>query len=265
MLLRSAVKLSYRSALRVLPVVEQRRYFSEDAFAAALRAVSMLKNEPHQETKLEMYALYKQATQGNCIPSEKPSAFNFVASAKYSAWERLKDVHRDKAKELYVKQVESLLGHSVMVTEAHAATPSIGNDKRPITLKDIAYPLQSVEGGSFASDVIDLKISQQGVATVLLNRPNKGNAFNIDMWSALGDCFADIERTPNAKVAILTGGSKVFSTGMDLSVFASMEGLASKETCEGRKREALGNIIQYLQDAISAPEDCKVPVIGGMS
>ena len=57
----------------------------------------------------------------------------------------------------------------------------------------------------------------------------------------------------------------MFSTGMDLSVFASMEGLASKETCEGRKREALGNIIQYLQDAISAPENCKVPVIGGMS
>jgi hypothetical protein len=38
-----------------------------------------------------------------------------------------------------------------------------------------------------------------------------------------------------------------------------------KEPCEGRRREALGNFIQFLQDAVSAPETCCVPVIAAIS
>ena len=44
-----------------------------------------------------------------------------------------------------------------------------------------------------------------------------------------------------------------------------MQDLASQESCEGRKREALANIIHFLQDAVSSTENCKVPVIAAIS
>jgi acyl-CoA-binding protein len=266
MFCRDSIKLCSRPSVR--SVLSQRRWVSDDLFASAVNAVSSLTKEPPQNTKLDMYALYKQATQGNCIPSEKPSAFNFVASAKYGAWEKLKDMQQDTAKELYVKKIEELLGHSIAKSSfANTASTNKGAStaevKKSVTLKEVAYPVDSAEEG-FKSNVIDLQISQKGVATALLNRPAKLNAFNMEMWAALRDCFSAINRTPAARVVVLTGGPKSFSTGMDLSVFASMESLSSKESCEGRKREAVGNIIQYLQDAISAPENCRVPVVCGI-
>ena len=67
------------------------------------------------------------------------------------------------------------------------------------------------------------------------------------------------------RVVILTGNEKSFSTGMDLGVFQDMDALAKKETCPGRVRESLVHIIQWLQDAISGPEKCVVPVIAAIS
>ena len=38
-----------------------------------------------------------------------------------------------------------------------------------------------------------------------------------------------------------------------------------KERCEGRRREALGHLIAFLQAQISSPEKCPVPVIAAIS
>jgi enoyl-CoA hydratase len=73
--------------------------------------------------------------------------------------------------------------------------------------------------------------------------------------------FNDIKNNANVKVVLISGSSSTFSTGMDLTVFAELQQVANKQTCEGRKREGVAAFVQFLQDACSAPERCAVPVL----
>lgn len=61
------------------------------------------------EQKLQMYALYKQATEGD-VTGKKPGMMDFVARAKYSAWEELKGQTSEQAMTKYINEVEALKG-----------------------------------------------------------------------------------------------------------------------------------------------------------
>ncbi len=61
------------------------------------------------EQKLQMYALYKQATEGD-VTGKKPGMMDFVARAKYSAWEELKGQTSEQAMTKYINEVETLKG-----------------------------------------------------------------------------------------------------------------------------------------------------------
>ena len=86
----------------------------------------------------------------------------------------------------------------------------------------------------------------------------------MTMWSELKQAMESVSAQKHARVAVLTGSAPAFTTGMDLSVFAQMEALAKAESCDGRKREAVMEIIQFFQDCISSPENCRVPVIAAI-
>jgi enoyl-CoA hydratase len=86
----------------------------------------------------------------------------------------------------------------------------------------------------------------------------------MQMWEDLHHAWDIMGGNGHAKVVILSGAGNNFSTGMDLSVFIDFQALLSKESCEGRKREAIGHFIDYLQDAISGAENCPVPVIAAI-
>ena len=58
------------------------------------------------EQKLQMYALYKQSTAGD-VSGKKPGMMDFVARAKYSAWEELKGLSSDEAMQKYINEVKS--------------------------------------------------------------------------------------------------------------------------------------------------------------
>ena len=57
--------------------------------------------------KLQMYALYKQATVGACKEAA-PSAFKFVARAKHDAWSKLGSLSKKDAIAQYVKLVDEI-------------------------------------------------------------------------------------------------------------------------------------------------------------
>jgi E-phenylitaconyl-CoA hydratase len=58
---------------------------------------------------------------------------------------------------------------------------------------------------------------QDGIATVLINRPERLNAIDLSMRSALQNAWQTIANDPNIQVAIVTGaGTKAFSAGADL-------------------------------------------------
>jgi acyl-CoA-binding protein len=63
---------------------------SKSLFEKAVADSNSLNTKPSNETLLQLYSLYKQATKGdvNIDPPENP--FDFVAKAKYEAWAALK-------------------------------------------------------------------------------------------------------------------------------------------------------------------------------
>jgi diazepam-binding inhibitor (GABA receptor modulator, acyl-CoA-binding protein) len=74
-------------------------------FDAAAAAVLKAKKDPGNETKLKLYAHYKQATEGD-VKGDKPGFTDFVNRAKYEAWAKLKGMSADDAMKAYVKLVE---------------------------------------------------------------------------------------------------------------------------------------------------------------
>ena len=55
------------------------------------------------------------------------------------------------------------------------------------------------------------------IAYIKLNRPEKMNAFNLEMSAALRDIWKRFENDPEAMVAILSGSERAFSVGVDLT------------------------------------------------
>ncbi len=68
-----------------------------------------LSERPDNDTLLQLYALYKQGSQGD-VSGEKPGFFDFIGTAKYEAWAKLKGTDQDEAKQKYVDLVNRLAG-----------------------------------------------------------------------------------------------------------------------------------------------------------
>lgn len=78
-------------------------------FETAAEEAQQLAAKPDNQTLLKLYALYKQATQGNATGS-RPGITNPVGRAKYDAWKRLAGRSREQAMADYVALVEKLKG-----------------------------------------------------------------------------------------------------------------------------------------------------------
>ena len=76
-------------------------------FEQAQTDVKGLPEKPGNMTLLRLYALFKQATEGD-VQGEKPGFADIVGKYKHDAWASLKGTAQDQAKEQYVELVESL-------------------------------------------------------------------------------------------------------------------------------------------------------------
>ncbi|KAL2711469.1 acyl-CoA-binding protein [Vespula squamosa] len=77
-------------------------------FEAAETAVRTLTKRPTDEELLELYALYKQATIGDC-DTPKPGMFDLKGKAKWEAWRSKKGNSKEVAKQAYIKYVGELM------------------------------------------------------------------------------------------------------------------------------------------------------------
>ena len=57
------------------------------------------------------------------------------------------------------------------------------------------------------------------VATVTLNRPDKHNAINMEMFAALAEAGEQLGSQPSVRAVVLTGAGENFCSGIDTSVF----------------------------------------------
>jgi acyl-CoA-binding protein len=81
----------------------------KESFDKAVVESKQLPSKPDNETLLKLYSLYKQATEGDINPdTPEPGMFDFVAKAKYNAWQELKGTSKEDAMSAYVKTVDAL-------------------------------------------------------------------------------------------------------------------------------------------------------------
>jgi len=61
------------------------------------------------------------------------------------------------------------------------------------------------------------------VATILLNRPHRKNAFTMEMIDAWADALRQAEDDPQVRAVVVTGAGGAFCSGVDLTVLGDQE------------------------------------------
>jgi diazepam-binding inhibitor (GABA receptor modulator, acyl-CoA-binding protein) len=77
------------------------------AFEAAVAGSKKLSEKPDNQTLLQIYSLYKQATEGD-VEGKRPGFTDMVGRAKYDAWAAVKGKSQDEAMQEYIDLIESL-------------------------------------------------------------------------------------------------------------------------------------------------------------
>ena len=77
------------------------------AFDQALAASKQLSERPDNATLLKLYALYKQATEGD-VEGKRPGFTDMIGRAKFDAWAELRGTVNEDAMRQYIDLIESL-------------------------------------------------------------------------------------------------------------------------------------------------------------
>ena len=78
-----------------------------EEFDAAVERVAQLSEDPGNDVKLQLYGLFKQATQGDA-QGKRPGFTNPVGRAKYDAWAGFAGLSAEEAQAQYIALVDSL-------------------------------------------------------------------------------------------------------------------------------------------------------------
>jgi enoyl-CoA hydratase len=104
---------------------------------------------------------------------------------------------------------------------------------------------------------------RDGIAEVVLNRPDKRNALNPEMLVRLARCWEAIEQDSTVRVAILSGaGDKTFCAGADLGRLTPL--LTRARQAEDEWDQALLADPKILNRAMLRRTDFATPVIAAM-
>ncbi len=79
----------------------------KEDFESAQQRVKTLSSTPDNTTLLELYALYKQGTEGD-VRGSRPGMMDFKGRAKWDAWSSKKGTSKDAAMTAYIALVRTL-------------------------------------------------------------------------------------------------------------------------------------------------------------
>jgi enoyl-CoA hydratase/carnithine racemase len=113
------------------------------------------------------------------------------------------------------------------------------------------------------SDVVSLSIENH-IATVTINRPEKKNAMNPEVFDRLGEIGDQLKSEKSVRVVIVTGAGDCFSSGIDIMSFQSE--IASNAAFR-KLGYALseGEIANRFQKPAYVWKELQVPVIAAIS
>ncbi|VDM01192.1 unnamed protein product [Schistocephalus solidus] len=202
-----------------------------NTFEEAKLALSKLRKEPDNDIKLKIYALFKQATEGNCT-KQRPGRLDFINFAKWQAWSDLGKMTTKVASESYIKLIKQLL-------ESESPS-SAASDHAP-------------------TSEIDRQVDDTGVMRLTLNRPSKKNAITWTVssgqkfHSTISDC---VWRRNSCFEKKTLGAGDFFCSGNDLSNFAA----ATKPGADMQKLADTGK--QVMQKFVASFIDFPKPLVG---
>ncbi|KAF6773964.1 hypothetical protein AHF37_06589 [Paragonimus kellicotti] len=218
------------------------------SFEEAKAAVSTLKQDPDNEIKLRMYGLFKQvrypsvkfrlfqATSGDCS-GDKPGAFNFVAKAKWQAWDSLKSMSKEDAASKYIELINDLLA------------------------KESCSPVDTADQSALTTPGLETNVNG-GVMQICLNRPEKKNAITFDMYQSWTSMMNKAATDPKIKLVAITGKGDYFSSGNDLNTFTKQ--LETGVPIQDRVKTAREVLYQFVSAFISFPKTL-VALVNGPS
>ncbi|MCD5976670.1 crotonase/enoyl-CoA hydratase family protein [Pseudomonas quasicaspiana] len=100
------------------------------------------------------------------------------------------------------------------------------------------------------------------IAHVQINRPEKVNAMDAAFWSEIIEIFQWIDENDEVRVVVLSGAGKHFSSGIDLTLLASVANELGKDA--GRNARTLRRKIKQLQASFTAVDQCRKPVLAAI-
>jgi len=212
MLLR---RLLSRAALPLARPPRAPRGLSSLSFEAAQARARAIDATDAQ--KLQLYALYKQATVGaNATP--KPGVFDFVGAAKWVAWSRLGAMPAAEAQAGYISLAQALGGGSAPQSPPPAAAPPAAV---PPAAAPPAVPTPSGAGRAIVfREPLD---AARGVVGVFLNAPPV-NAMSGELMRALAAELRAAAADAGARAVVLGSAAPgVFSAGLDIREMAAAD------------------------------------------
>jgi len=107
----------------------------------------------------------------------------------------------------------------------------------------------------FMSDLIYTQ-QRDDIFEIVLNRPEKRNAINLEMMRGLDTAVQEANRTPDIRTVVIRGEGKVFSAGIDVSAFLD---LANEFGPHWQSRSL--SITEMFQVVLTRMERLAVPTI----
>ena len=104
-----------------------------------------------------------------------------------------------------------------------------------------------------SENIVETNIDERGVAEVILNRPQRNNAYNGEMISELIKSFTALYGKKDVRVVILKGNGKHFQGGADLEWLKEIGKLDEKENIEVSRRtaSAIRGLIEFPKPTIA--------------
>lgn len=165
-------------------------------FEEAKARLLTLKEEPNNDVKLKIYALFKQSTSGT-VTTKRPGMVDFVGRAKWDAWNALGSMSQEDAQKAYIDLVNSLAG---------------GEEKTAAAQTDSGQKYKNL-----------LITCENGLRTITLNRPEKKNAITKEMYEEWIESLKEAAEDPGTVITAITGSGDYYCSGNDLSNFTNID------------------------------------------
>ena len=113
------------------------------------------------------------------------------------------------------------------------------------------------------SDLVTIEVANH-VADIRLNRPDKMNAVNTEMWKAIAEAGESLLEAGPVRAAVLSGNGRAFCAGLDMASFQTMGSQSDRSGVSSglaRKDQRAENLFQR---AAVIWKKVPIPVIGAL-